>query len=113
MKRKQPELKENGEQEVGEVIPFEVIDGGRLALDFKEPPTSDWLSPLPIGTLFNAGDKHSADYVLQQFEVVDKTNKSVVLEHTMGQKITFPVDPPRFCQKYFLHEIIGEFVEND
>lgn len=108
MKRNKTDNEEDISTEDGKIIPFRLLEGGRLATSYHEPPDSVWLNDLPRGTIFLAGDRQSADYDLIQFEIDKKTSKTVVLTMEVNKQIiTRVVIPVRFCQKHFLHEIVG------
>src|SRR5689334_860826 len=110
MKKKITEKPVEIEDGQGSVVPFKVIPGGRLGLKNKPPIEGDWLSILPIGTYFLAGDKRSADSFLEEYFIVDKTEQSVHLEIQLVDKLlTRWVLPERFCQIRFCHEILGVF----
>jgi hypothetical protein len=109
MSRRKGEIKPvTLEDDTGKIIPFKILEGGRLGYKQQPPYEGDWLSPMPIGTYFLAGDKRSADPFLEQFYITDKTETSVNLEiDLIDKRIHRWVIPERFCQQRFLHEILG------
>lgn len=115
MKKKEPISKQK-EDDVGEVIPFELIQGGRVGLDSLPPDRNDWLDPLPVGTLFLTGDKQSADYITPEYEVVDKVPGYTMLRLERPQQNTKTeiwVNTARFSQRYFLAFVLGEFTSHE
>jgi hypothetical protein len=72
----------------------------------------NWLSKLPLGTIFLIQDVSSADFNLGHFKIVDHTDKSVILASSLTNTPIF-VDPNRFTQKYRMYENLGVFTETD
>ena len=114
MKKKEPEqdtAKVADEEEIKDLVPLKLIQGGRVGLDPRPPEKNDWLGQLPVGTLFLAGDKTSADYVSPEYFIVDKVDgcSSLRLERPQGQgKTEIWVITARFSQKYFLAYLLGD-----
>lgn len=82
---------------------MELITGG------KGPPTTsgDWLTPLPVGTMFFARNKgNPMDFNLGLFRVTAKEGKVVVL-HSPQVPHNIYVDPVRFCNNFFHYEDMG------
>lgn len=114
-KSKQKEEKEIIAEDEGKILNFQDALERRLGLKQKPPEGGDWLSGLDIGTYFLAGDKTSADPFTHEYIVLDKIiGKDTELVTTVHLLIVLPdrkIDrwciPHRFCQQYFLHEILG------
>lgn len=88
-------------EEDKKIVDLKLITGGK---DSDGP----WLMKLEEGTVFvirDLGDPRN--FNLGQFQLVSKTDKSVLLYTNIGGKILTRVDPSRFCQRYSLVEILG------
>jgi hypothetical protein len=109
-KRRRKQEKEEEDivsEEEGKIIPFRLIQGGRLGLKTKPPDKNDWLSPMQCGTLFLAGDSRSANPFLQEYEVDDKTDITVkLLTKINNSEVRIWVVPVLFCQNHYLHEVL-------
>lgn len=65
----------------------------------------DWLSPLPVNTVFLIRDIHNAaNFVMLRLRVAYKYEKAVLLYENMSEKPFAVVDPTRFCGQYQLVE---------
>lgn len=82
-----------------------VLEGGR-----KDPPKSDWLSSLPVGTSFLCMRK--GGYFLDQYQVYRKSDLAVKLWDTDDDRFLWVI-PERFCQDNLLFEILFEVKEKD
>jgi hypothetical protein len=112
-KKSKTEEKEIVSDEEGKVLSFQDALERRLGLKTKPPTSGDWLSDLDIGTYFLAGDKTSADPFTHEYIVLDKIISKDNVCTTVHLLIMLPdrkIDrwciPYRFCQQYFLHEIM-------
>lgn len=100
-------LEKTNNLEVDNKIGLKLITGGK---DSDGP----WLMNLEQGTIFvirDLGDPRN--FNLGQFQLVSKTEKSVLLYTNIGGKILTRVDPSRFCQRYSLVEILGIVREDE
>jgi hypothetical protein len=80
------------------------IPGGKVP-----PEDGDWLSELPVGTVFFAKSKqHPSKMDLMQYHVDYKWRKTVQLMVNLNQEheVYVPVDPKEFCKQWSLHEIV-------
>lgn len=76
---------------------FQVIEGG------KDGGSLDWLSSLPVGTVFLCEDIHNTqNFVQQRLRVAFKYEKSVFLYENITEKPFSPVNPARFCKQFRL-----------
>jgi hypothetical protein len=90
------------------VLPFGVIEGGKLKTGGKEPPTHDWLTELPVNTTFLATPKIGFDPLCGQFKILDQreaeNKESAVQLYQDGHE--FWVMASRFCHKMRLVLVI-------
>ncbi len=84
------------------VTDLKLITGGKGGGD-----GNDWLSPLPVGTIFIIGDKiNRQNFMRLRLEVVTKYTKDVLLYDNLFDKPFGCVDPAGFCRQYSCSEII-------
>jgi hypothetical protein len=78
----------------------------------KGPTGHDWLSPLPVGTIFVCKPKPEAPIskiFLQEYIVDTKFTKSIKLLSNMNEPDQYAVvDPFEFCKMFDLHETLHE-----
>jgi hypothetical protein len=107
-------MKENSlvnleEDNLNNVLDFEIEKSKRLALDSSDPKDPVWLRRLGSGTIFLAKRKgQGQEFPLGWFVVAGKTENGktyFLLERSLGDK-EIPVDPIRFCNVYDLHETL-------
>lgn len=99
-------LNNEEEEKVSTLMNFAVINGGKDS----GPPvdTSDWLTPLEIGTIFLVEEKNNPrNFALGQFQLVSKEQKAVYLISMLNGVVHTFVKPPAFCAQYRLYEILG------
>lgn len=90
------------------VIDLDKERTNRLALGYKDPPSGNWLKDLTEGTIFLVRRKNAgADFALGYFMVVDKTEKSVILQEKSSPQ-SLPVDPIRFTNVFELFEVLQD-----
>lgn len=85
------------------VIPFQLKTGGKDV-------SGCWLLDLDLGTIFLTRVKNRTlnqnVFVLGQYEIVRKTEKSVLLYNGIDKGLAW-CEPRGFCNTFDLHEIIG------
>ena len=72
----------------------------------------NWLVELEIGTIFLAQDKTSADFVLLQGCLIEKTTKGYCRLAIPELPVPRFVNSSRFCQKYMWVETLGVVKED-
>jgi hypothetical protein len=83
------------------VVPLRTIIGG------KGPPGSDWLSPLPDGTIFLARPiKHQGMPFLDMYRIANRSKRGILLDTILAKETSFWVDPIVFCRTIELFEIL-------
>ena len=104
-------LKEKEKDNV--LMNFAVIDGGKASNSgFNTPPSDgDWLTPLEIGTIFLVQEKNNPkNFNLGQFQIADKTERSVFLASNLNGLVKTFVVPTIFCNQYRLYEVLAVVV---
>ena len=93
------------EEEMAKPKKFEVIQGGKAQLETggKEPPSSDWLTPLGDNTVFLGRQKRVSDPILSEFTIV-KHSQNAIQMRINDQMVWF--DPGRFCAATDLVDIL-------
>lgn len=100
------DVQEEEEKETN-VVALELIRGGK---DDGTVEDQDWLSSLEEGSIFLTQAKPPArDFHLDQFQLVQKTDKSYFLVSTLNGMVKLFVPKPahRFCGKYGLWEVLS------
>lgn len=92
-------FKENEPKQVekNNIEPFTVIEGGKAKTAGKEPPSDDWLTPLPPNTVFLARNKKQYEVILGEYTVIKHSEFAVQLKLAGNEREPFWVDPARFC----------------
>lgn len=96
-------------EEKSNVVPFERPKARPAAFSDGETPSKDWLSRLPVGTVFLSkvikGEKKDS-ICLQIFEITDRTLKGACRLHNENNGFIF-VDPTEFSDTMDLYEVLG------
>ncbi len=103
------------EENAKKIAKFEVIEGGRAALE-GGPVVTNWLRNLPEGAIFAVSEKKYSDswYLARKFRVRAHEEKLTELESWDNPDIPpFHVVPERWCQSYNLEEILGIYKEGE
>lgn len=107
-------LKEVEGREMGADIKLVVNneEEGDLMADLKliraggDPPNNNWLEALADGTIFLTQSRSDREFILGQFVLLSRTEKSVILAQANTERPVY-INPGRFCSQYTLYEIIG------
>lgn len=84
-----------------------VITGGKGP---SEPPSKNWLSEFPEGTVFTCRHKNNQDVDLNLYCVLHKREDVVLLSWKLpdGKSLDYYVDPVRFSNKFEHVTVLGD-----
>lgn len=85
-----------------------LIRGGKGPPEDNNPP-ADWLSPLPIGSVFACRKKGQPEkYALMMLQILFKHVKTIIVSDALNSNPNAPIDAAEFCKCHELVEIIQE-----